>query len=201
MIVRPLNQLRENAIGGYYLAMHIFWSILLVPILALSETAKVVFASHCTDIRTVQTLWFASAVIGSVIVGIWIILVLFWGAFAAFLNPNDVLVANSVQALSVLLVLYILLALNLVTDSIFYGLGRTKYMAYQSIITNGTVYVLAFASYTAGIWTPTFNSILWLFSLGILVDSALTLYYALHLLFPGFQRMNRLATTGLMQIP
>ena len=74
-------------------------------------------------------------------------------------------------------------------------------MAYQPIITNGTAYVLAFALYTAGIWTPTFNSILWLFSLGILVDSALTLYYALHLLFPGFQRMNRLATTGLMQIP
>ena len=201
MIVRLLNQLGENAIGGYYLAMHIFWSFLLVPILALSETAKVLFANHCTDLRTVRTLWFASMVIGSVIAGAWVILVPFWGAFAAFLNPNDVLVANSVQALSVLLVPYILLALNLVTDSIFYGLGRTKYMAYQSIITNGMVYLLAFASYTAGIWTPTFNSILGLFSLGILVDSALTLFYALHVLFPRSQPRIRLATTGLAQIP
>jgi Na+-driven multidrug efflux pump len=201
MIVRLLNQLGENAIGGYYLAMHIFWSFLLVPILALSETAKVLFANHCTDIRTVRTLWFASMIIGSIVVGVWVILVPFWGAFAAFLNPNDVLVANSVKALSILIVPYILLALNLVTDSIFYGLGRTKYMAYQSIITNGTVYVLAFASYTAGIWTPTFSSIMWLFSLGILVESALTLYYAIHLMFPGYWRMNRLAAMRLMQIP
>ena len=201
MIVRLLNQLGENAIGGYYLAMHIFWTFLLVPILSLSETAKVLFANHCTDILMVRKLWFASMIIGSVIVGVWVILVPFWGAVATFLNPNDVLVANSVKALSVLLVPYILLALNLVTDSIFYGLGRTKYMAYQSIITNGTVYVLAFGSYTAGIWIPTFSSILWLFSLGILVDSALTLFYALHILFPGSWRMNRLATAGLIQIP
>ena len=201
MIVRLLNQLGENAIGGYYLAMHIFWTFLLVPILSLSETAKVLFANHCTDILMVRKLWFGSMIIGSVIVGVWVILVPFWGAVATFLNPNDVLVANSVKALSVLLVPYILLALNLVTDSIFYGLGRTKYMAYQSIITNGTVYVLAFGSYTAGIWIPTFSSILWLFSLGILVYSALTLFYALHILFPGSWRMNRLATAGLIQIP
>ena len=201
MIVRLLNQLGENAIGGYYLAMHIFWSFLLVPILALSETAKVLFANRSTDLRAVRTLWFASMLIGSIIVGIWIILVPFWRVFAAFLNPNDVLVANSVQAMSVLLVPYILLALNLVTDSIFYGLGRTKYLAYQSIITNGTVYVLAFASYAVGIWSPTFNSILWLFSLGILVDSALTLYYASHVLFPGSQPRNRLVTTGRSNSP
>ncbi|MDD5126774.1 MAG: hypothetical protein PHR43_01545 [Dehalococcoidales bacterium] len=41
MIVRLLNLLGANSIGGYYLTMHIFWSFLLVPILAISESAKV----------------------------------------------------------------------------------------------------------------------------------------------------------------
>ena len=44
LIIRLLNLLGENAIGGYYLAMHIFWSFLLVPILALSESLKVLVA-------------------------------------------------------------------------------------------------------------------------------------------------------------
>ena len=129
-------------------------------------------------------LWFSSVSIGTVIVTVWLMLVPFWKPFAGFLNSNQSFVDYSAQAFVILLVPYMLLALNLVTDSIFYGLGRTKYMAYQSIITNGTVYVAAFAAYVAGLWEPTFNSVLWLFSIGILADSALTLYYAFHVLYP-----------------
>ncbi|MBI4297312.1 MAG: MATE family efflux transporter [Chloroflexi bacterium] len=199
MIVRLLNLLGENAIGGYYLAMHIFWSFLLVPILALSESAKVLIANHCADLHKVRTLWAASMLIGVIIVVAWLVLVPFWRDFAEFLNPNDEFVNYSVRAMLILLIPYVLLAFNLITDSIFYGVGRTKYMAYQSIITNGTVYVAAFSAYIAGVWTPTFNSILWLFSMGILVDSALTLYLAFHVLFPrdqlrGAKRIPDLAT-------
>jgi hypothetical protein len=57
-------------------------------------------------------------------------------------------------------------------------------MAYQAIITNGTVYVLAFIAYLSGLWTPTFTSILILFSIGIIVDSILTVFYALRVLYP-----------------
>ncbi len=98
--------------------------------------------------------------------------------FATFLNPNVEVVNNSTRAMSILIIPYMLLALNLVTNSIFYGIGRTKYMAYQSILTNGTVYVVAFTTYVTGLWVPTFDSILVLFSIGILVDSLLTVYYA-----------------------
>ena len=86
--------------------------------------------------------------------------------------------------MALLIVPYVLLALNLVTDSIFYGVGKTKYMAYQAIITNGTVYVVAFVAYLTGFWTPTFTSILILFGIGIVVDSILTVYYAFRVLFP-----------------
>ncbi len=184
MIVRLLNILGENTIGGYYLAMHIFWSFLLVPILALSESAKVLIANHSEDISKVRTLWYSSLVIGGIIVLLWLIFLPFWGSFAAFLNSNSGVVSLSGKAMALLIVPYVLLALNLVTDSIFYGVGKTKYMAYQAIITNGTVYVVAFVAYLTGFWTPTFTSILILFGIGILVDSILTVYYAFRVLFP-----------------
>ena len=189
MIVRLLNLLGENNIGGYYLAMHIFWSFLLVPILALSESAKVLIANHSSDIFRVRTLWYSSLSIGGIVVVLWLIFLPFWGSFAAFLNSNSEIVNFSVKAMALLIFPYILFALNNVTDSIFYGVGKTKYQAYQAIITNGTVYVVAFLLYLSDIWNPTFTSIMVLFGIGILVDSILTVFYAFRVLFPK-SRLN-----------
>ena len=86
--------------------------------------------------------------------------------------------------MKLLIVPYLLLALNMVTDSIFYGVGKTQYQAYQAIITNGTVYVIAFVAYLTGLWMPTFTSIMILFGIGIIVDSLLTVYYAFRVLYP-----------------
>ena len=99
--------------------------------------------------------------------------------------------------MTLLIIPYVLLVLNLVTDSIFYGVGKTKYIAYQAIITNGTVYVVAFLAYLAGFWTPTFTSILIIFGIGILVDSILTVYYAFRVLFPKqYSNLQPLQETG-----
>ena len=190
MIVRLLNLLGEGSIGGYYLAMHIIWSFLLVPILALSESTRVLIANHSADIFKVRQLWYSALVIGGIIMLIWLVLLPFWGDFAGFLNSNGEIVDFSGKAMVILIVPYILLALNLVTDSIFYGVGKTQYQAYQAIITNGTVYVVAFLAYLSGLWTPSFNSILILFGIGILVDSILTVYYAFRVLF---LRVNTMA--------
>jgi len=183
MIVRLLNLLGESSIGGYYLAMHIIWSFLLVPILALAESTRVLIANHSEDILKVRQIWYSALIIGGIIILIWLVLLPFWGNFAGVLNTNNEIVDYSEKAMLILIVPYILLALNLVTDSIFYGVGKTQYQAYQAIITNGTVYVIAFISYLTNLWTPTFNSILILFGIGILVDSLLTVYYAFRVLF------------------
>ena len=184
MIVRLLNLIGVNTIGGYYLTMHILWSFLLVPILALSESAKVLIANHSADLLKVRKLWYSSLVIGGMFLILWLLFLPFWGRFAGFLNSNIEIVNISAEAMSILIIPYMLLALNLVTDSIFYGVGKTRYMAYQAIITNGIVYVLAFIAYLMGFWTPTFNSILILFSIGIIVDSLLTVFYAFRVLYP-----------------
>ena len=188
MIVRLLNLLGASSIGGYYLAMHIIWSFLLVPILALAESTKVLIANHSEDIYKVRQIWYSALVIGSIIILLWLVLLPFWGDFAGFLNPNNEIVNFSQKAMVILIVPYLLFALNLVTDSIIYGVGKTQYQAYQAIITNGTVYVVAFLAYLTGFWTPTFNSILILFGIGILIDSLLTVYYAFRVLFPREKR-------------
>ncbi|MFC1984033.1 MATE family efflux transporter [Chloroflexota bacterium] len=183
MIVRLLNLLGEASIGGYYLAMHIIWSFLLVPILALAESTRVLIANHSADIFKVRRIWYSALIIGGLVVLIWLMLLPFWGTFANFLNSNSRIVKYSEKAMVILIAPYVLLALNMVTDSIFYGVGKTQYQAYQAIITNGTVYVIAFIAYLTGFWTPTFFSILILFGIGILVDSLLTVYYAFRVLF------------------
>jgi len=190
MIVRLLNLLGENHIGGYYLTMHIFWSFLLVPILALSESAKVLIANNSENITKVRTLWYSSLVIGSVVVLLWLVFLPFWRNFAGLLNANGEMVNLSVKAMMILIIPYILFALNTVTDSIFYGVGKTQYQAYQAIITNGTVYVIAFVAYLVGLWSPTFTSILILFGIGIIVDSIFTVYYAFRVLFPRNEVIN-----------
>lgn len=196
LIVRLLNLLGEDSISGYYLAMHILWGFLLVPILALSESAKVLIANHSNDLERVKRLWLSSLSIAAAIMLLWVLLLPLWERFASFLNPDPTIVSFSSRSITLLFVPYVLLALNLVTDSVFYGIGRTRYMAYQSIITNGTVYVVAFIAYLGGLWTPTFDTILVLFALGILVDSALTVAFVLRVLPPLRRRSGNALSTA-----
>ncbi len=159
LIIRLLNLLGENIIGGYYLAMYIFWSILLMPFLALSECSKVLIANYSANLIQVHRLWLASMLIGIMVLIIWAALLPLWRPFAGMLNSNTEMVNVSVQIMTLLIAPYMLFALNNTTDAIFYGLGKTKYIAYQNVITNGLVYGGAFIAYLTGLWIPTFSSI------------------------------------------
>lgn len=194
LIIRLLNLLGENEIGGYYLAMHIFWSFMLVPIMAISESSRVLIANNSANIVKVRTLWHSSLVISGIVILLWLIFLPFWNAFAGMLNSNAQIVSFSITAKSLLIIPYILFALNTVTDSIFYGVGKTKYQAFQSIITNGTVYVIAFAAYLTKLWIPTFTSIMILFGIGILVDSILTVFFAWRVV--SFKPADRIFKAG-----
>jgi Na+-driven multidrug efflux pump len=130
--------------------------------------------------------------IGFAIILVWVLLVPLWQIFARFLNPNETIVDFSVRTVTLLFVPYVILSLNLVTGSVFYGLGRTRYMAYQSIIVHGTIYVAAFLAYMAGVWTSTCDTLMYLFASGIILDSILTLYFLQQVLTRG---------SGLRSIP
>jgi Na+-driven multidrug efflux pump len=178
MIIRILNLLGPEKIGGYYLAMHLFWGFALVPVLAIAETTKALMPANSHDKSSVKNIVTASLILTGIVVIVWGILASFWSTFAGFFNDDAEIISYSFKAFQYLIIPYILFAFNTVLDSLFYGLGRTRYMAYQSIITNGTVYVIAFVLYIVNVWQPNFESIMILFGVGLLVDSIFTVYYA-----------------------
>ena len=183
MIIRLVNTIGANEIGGYYLAMQILWSFMLVPVLAFADSAKVLVANSTGELVQIRALWHASMFFVAVFMLFWIAALPAFEGFAGLLNSDAATVEYAATALGILFVPYVLFSFNTVMDSFFYGTGKTAYLAYQSIITNGTVYVAAFVLYITGAWIPTFEGVMVLFALGILVDSILTMVFLLNLLY------------------
>ena len=183
MIIRIVNTIGAEEIGGYYVAIQILWSFMLVPVLAFADSAKALVANASGDIARVRTLWHASMIITAGMMAVWIALAPAFPTFAGMLTDDPETVRWAVTAFGILFVPYVLFSFNAVIDSVFYGMGKTQYMAYQSVLTNGTVYLVAFTLYAAGVWQPTFESVMALFALGILVDSFLTVLFLLKVLY------------------
>lgn len=183
MIIRIVNTIGSEEIGGYYLAVQILWSFMLVPVLALADSAKALVANVSDDRQKVKSLWYASMLITAMVMVAWVALFPVFPAAAGALSDDAETVRWAITAFGILFVPYVLLSFNLVTDSVFYGVGKTKYLAYQSLLTNGTVYVLAFLLYVLDVWTPTFEGVMTLFALGIVIDSFLTIGFLVKVLY------------------
>ena len=69
---------------------------------------------------------------------------------------------------------YVLYAVQNVFDSTFYGLGKTNYMLFESVVTNTIYYGIAFILYATNIWTPTLMGIAILFGIGNAFDSVVS---------------------------
>ena len=183
MIIRIVNTIGSTEIGGYYVAVQILWSFMLVPVLAFADSAKALVANASDDLQRVKTLWYSSMLITASMMVIWVALVPAFPTFAGALSDDEETVRWAVTAFGILFVPYVLFSFNTVIDSVFYGIGKTKYLAYQSLLTNGTVYLSAFLLYAFGIWDVTFEGVMVLFSLVILVDSFLTVAFLIKVLY------------------
>lgn len=190
MIIRIVNTIGSDEIGGYYLAVQILWSFMLVPVLAFADSAKALVANASDDIQRVRTLWYASMLITAGMMLAWIAFTPAFAGLAGALNSDEETVSWAVTAFAILFVPYVLLSFNVVSDSVFYGIGKTKYLAYQSLITNGTVYLAAFLLYVSGVWEVSFEGVMALFAIGIVVDSILTMSFLIKVLYlePAGQR-------------
>ena len=67
-------------------------------------------------------------------------------------------------------------------DSTFYGVGRTDYMLWQSLIVNIIFYGGAYILFKTGVFEPTLNGIAIMFGLGMLFDFLPTTYLYVKLL-------------------
>ena len=165
MISRMGNMVNEQ--GTYWVANSFIWGWLLLPINQLGELIK---QEVSTDEKAIKNNTLGYFAVTAIVCLVWFITIPGWKGFMAnVLQFSDV--DKLYNLVMVLLGFYVLYALQNVFDCEFYGLGKTNYMLFESIVTNSIYYGIAFALYLAGKWTPTLMSIALLFGVGNAFDS------------------------------
>ena len=169
MIARMVNTVSEQ--GTYWVANNFIWGWLLLPVLQLGELIKQEIATDKDNLPRNTLGYFG---ITTIICIIWFVRIPAWKPFMAqILGFADV---DKLFSLAMLLIgFYVLFAFQNVFDATFYGLGKTNYMLFESVVTNTIYYGIAFALYATGIWTPTLTGIALLFGIGNAFDSLVSL--------------------------
>ncbi len=186
MIARMVNVVGEQ--GTYWVANSFIWGWLLLPVLQLGELIKQEVATDQDNIRKNSLGYFALTAIISIL---WIISIPLWKPFMSnILGFNDV--EKLFNLVLILIGFYILFAFQNVFDATFYGLGKTHYMLFESVITNTIYYGIAFILYIYNLWTPTLIGIALMFGFGNAFDSVVSLLAYLYLLRK--QKINILET-------
>ena len=169
MIARMVNVVNQQ--GTYWVANNFIWGWLLLPVLQLGELIKQEVATDKNNLQRNTLGYFG---ITAMICVLWFVSIPVWKPFMAqILGFTDV--DTLFELVMILLGFYILFAFQNVFDSTFYGLGKTNYMLFESVITNTIYYGVAFVLYLAGIWVPTLTGIALLFGIGNAFDSIVSL--------------------------
>jgi hypothetical protein len=156
--------------GTFWVANNFIWGWLLLPVLQLGELVKRDCGENVDAVQEKSLGYFS---ITAIIVVAWLITIPLWSPFLKYImnvgNYQDVF---NIAIISV--GFYVFFAFNNVIDSIFYGIGKTNYMLFQSIVINTLFYGTAFILYITGIYVPTLTAIALMFAIGTALDSILT---------------------------
>lgn len=175
MISRMVNVVGEQ--GTYWVANNFIWGWLLLPVLQLGELIKEETAENRENVGK-NTPGYLCITLGICL--LWCVSIPLWKPFMAkLLLFEDV--DKLFHLVLLLLGFYMLYAFQNVFDATFYGLGKTNYMLFESVVTNTVFYGAAFVLYLTGVWTPTLTGIALLFGLGMAFDSVVSLAAYLHL--------------------
>ena len=165
MISRMVNMVNEQ--GTYWVANNFIWGWLLLPINQLGELIK---QETGTDEKAVKNNTLGYFAVTIMVCALWFITIPGWKGFMTnVLQFSDV--DKLFKLVMVLLGFYVLYALQNVFDCEFYGLGKTNYMLFESVVTNTIYYGTAFILYLCGTWTPSLMGIALLFGIGNAFDS------------------------------
>ena len=182
MIVRMMNVVGEQ--GTYWVANNFIWGWLLLPVLQLGELIK---KETAEDVKNVKRNTPGYLFITFVISISWFVSIPIWKPFMAnVLQFSDV--DKLFELVLILIGFYVLFAFQNIFDATFYGLGKTNYMLFESVVTNTVFYGTAFILYLRGVWTPTLTGIALLFGLGMAFDSVVSFAAYVYLL----KKQNRL---------
>ncbi len=168
MIIRMVNVVGEQ--GTFWVANNFIWGWLLLPIMQLGELVKRDCGEDQAAIKEKTLGYFG---VTTIIVVIWFVTIPLYIPFL-----RDVLQLSNYQSVYQIVMIsigfYVLFAYNNVIDSIFYGIGKTQYMLFQSIVINTLFYGTLFILYVTGVYQPTLQIIALMFAAGIAFDSLLT---------------------------
>lgn len=165
MISRMINVVGEQ--GTYWVANNFIWGWLLLPVLQLGELIKQEVGTSKDNVRKKFR---GYLVLTTIICILWFMTIPFWKTFMS----NILLFTDVDKLFELVLVLvgfYVLYAFQNVFDSIFYGLGKTRYMLFESVVTNTAYYGIAFILYITNLWEPSLLGIALLFGIGNAFDS------------------------------
>lgn len=169
MICRMVNVVNEQ--GTYWMANNFIWGWMLLPILQLGELIK---RDCSTDHEAMKKKGLGYAGITVIVCVVWVILLPLYKPFMRYvLNYNEA--EKLFELVMVLLVPYIFYAFQNIVDSVFYGLGKTQYMLFESVVTNTIYYGIAFILYQTGIFVPSLIGIALLFGFGNIFDAVVSL--------------------------
>lgn len=177
MVVRMVNIVSEQ--GNYWLANNFIWQWLLLPGLALADLVKKEIGENKDNIRTKT---FGYIVLVSIFAIVWIISIPLWKPFLKYVMN----VSKYETVFKITLIetgFYITFLFNsCIFDSTFYGVGKTKYMLFQSICIDGLYYGILFILYLAGVFVPTLLGICLMFGIGMALDFIPTMILYLRML-------------------
>ena len=179
MISRMVNVVGEQ--GVYWVANSFIWGWLLLPVTQLGELIKQETAADSKNVRRNSLGYFE---ITAAICVLWLNTIPLWKPFMRnVLGYSDI--DKLFHLVLILLGFYVLYAFQNVFDATFYGLGKTNYMLFESVVTNTIYYGGAFILYITGTWIPTLTGIALLFGIGMAFDSLVSLGAYVHLLRNG----------------
>ncbi len=169
MVVRMVNVVGEQ--GTFWVTNNFIWGWLLLPILQLGSLIKSDAAANGE--KTIKEKTWGYGLLTLIVVALWFVTIPGWLPFIK--NVMNISNAEDVFRLALLSVgFYVLFAFNNIVDSIFYGIGKTEYMLFQSIVINTVFYGGLFILYVIGIYQPNLTLIALMFAGGTALDSVLT---------------------------
>lgn len=181
IILKMINLVEEQ--GTFWVANNFIWGWLLLPVMALGSLIK---RNTSEDHETANTMFVPYTTITLGVVLIWVLTIPGWERFI----EKVMNISNCKEVYYVVLIsipFYVVFALNNVVDSIFYGLGRTDLILYQSLIVNFIFFGTTSLLFKMDIYVPSLNSIAIMFGSGMALDSAITFAMYFYL-----RRKNRL---------
>ena len=176
MVSRLVNVVAEQ--GTFWVSNSFIWTWLLLPATALYDVIKKETAENKDNIRT-KTLGYV--VVSTLFSLLWFLSIPLWIPFIKYVLNSE---AYKTVFYLVLIQsgLYIAYIYNCIFDGTIYGRGKTHYMLWESVFTNGIYYLAMFILWKLGVWVPTLTGIALMFGIGMAIDLIPTFVCYLYLL-------------------